>query len=374
MPKSIISFLKKYGDISFGEKPFGAVDALILSQFSYLKMKTIVGDLKLCSRSVTLEEFAFELEDTVVFADTRFAKNNRCLLQEMAEGKRYKTMRLCCHVDWVDSDKQMQFSAITCILSTGSVKVVFRGTDETLVGWREDFNMSFLYPVPGQYFSALYLTAIAQRVSSTFDIIGHSKGGNLAVYAAMHVEDTLQERITHIYNMDGPGFRPEVYEMFGYEKISSKIIKLIPKSSFFGMILENHHDYKVVDSRSIGILQHDPYNWIVEDDDFTYSEKLHEGRRLTNEILNLKLLSMEEAELKLFTEALFHILEATEATTLLEFTQDIPRCMKGIAKGLHSLQPEMKNTILSFMLDFIRGTRDSMVINVLDRLLEQTKQ
>ncbi|MBR3762613.1 MAG: DUF2974 domain-containing protein [Lachnospiraceae bacterium] len=346
---NIIEYVHSYGFFDFEALPFSAVDALVLAQFVYIKIDGLVDGVKADSRPVTLKEMAQHPEAERLFADTRFEENNRALFYAMCESKRFGEMKCLYCADYICVENETQFMAVTCILSDGSVKVLYRGTDETIIGWKEDFNMAFQYPIPGQQSGRRYLERVAGYISADFDLIGHSKGGNLAVYAAMHASDKVQQRIQHIYNLDGPGFRTEVYSMGYFEKIADRIVKIIPRSSIVGMILENHGEYKVVDSKSIGFLQHDPYSWLIDRIDFVYVEQMDKTHRIMDESLNAWVMSLSTEEVSEFVNTLFQIVSASEATDLISFTKNWTKSLAGMAGAIQNLDEETKNNMYSIM-------------------------
>lgn len=346
---NIIEYVHSYGFFDFEALPFSAVDALVLAQFVYIKIDGLVDGVKADSRPVTLKEMAQHPEAERLFADTRFEENNRALFYAMCESKRFGEMKCLYCADYICVENETQFMAVTCILSDGSVKVLYRGTDETIIGWKEDFNMAFQYPIPGQQSGRRYLERVAGYISADFDLIGHSKGGNLAVYAAMHASEKVQQRIHHIYNLDGPGFRTEVYSMGYFEKIADRIVKIIPRSSIVGMILENHGEYKVVDSKSIGFLQHDPYSWLIDRIDFVYVEQMDKTHRIMDESLNAWVMSLSTEEVSEFVNTLFQIVSASEATDLISFTKNWTKSLAGMAGAIQNLDEETKNNMYSIM-------------------------
>ncbi len=243
---TVLDYIKEYGKYSFQEKPMTEVDSLALCQLSYLKFDGMVPDVKERCPSVTLESLKEHPDYEKLFADVRYEEVNRALIEGMLAAERFRDLQLNCYVNEIEKECETQFSAVTYTLNDGTVYVAYRGTDETLVGWKEDFNMAFLSPVPGQKFSVGYLNAVAERIQGPFYLGGHSKGGNLAVYAAMNCNPEIQERILKIFSMDGPGFRPEVMEACGYERIADRVVKILPHSSLVGMLFESDMRYKVV--------------------------------------------------------------------------------------------------------------------------------
>ena len=336
----------------------------MLAQFVYLKMESLLPvmmpDQPPCHRAVTLKEMKEDPEAEQLFADSRFEVNNRALFYAMCESNRYGNMKCMYCADHICTENETQFMALTCILSDGSVKVLYRGTDETIIGWKEDFNMAFQYPIPGQEASQAYLERVSQYVKKDFDLIGHSKGGNLAVYAAMCVSEDVQKRIGRIYNLDGPGFRTEVYSMGGFEKIADRITKIIPRFSIVGLLLENHGEYQVVDSKNIGFLQHDPYSWLVDRIDFVYAESIDERHRIMDESLNEWAMSLPKEEVEAFVNALYQIVAASEATDLISFTKNWTKSLAGMANAIQNLDEETKNSIYRIMKSLASASRERL--------------
>lgn len=204
---NIVDYLAVFGDKSFAEMPFNDVDSLALCQLCYLKFDGIVPDVWSNKPSVTLDDIYKHPDYEKLYADERFEKNNRQLFEGMLKGRRFAGLRLNCYINLVEKEYETQFSAVTYLLEGGSLYIAYRGTDETIVGWKEDFNMAYMDPVPGQALSVKYLNMVTSRLKVPIYIGGHSKGGNLAVYAALKCAETVRGRIRKIYSMDGPGVR-----------------------------------------------------------------------------------------------------------------------------------------------------------------------
>lgn len=340
MSDTMQTYLRDYGGISFMERPMNDVDSLVLCQFSYLKFDGLVPELKENRRSVTLMELAEHPQRERLFADERFEKENRELFAGMLSGRRFRNMKINCHINVVAKEWETQFSAVTFILEDGTIYVAFRGTDETIVGWKEDFNMAFLYPVPCQALSVKYLNMVTERFHNSFYVGGHSKGGNLAIYSAMNCAPHVQERILKIYCMDGPGFRPKVLEECGYDRIADRVVKLLPHSSMIGMIFEWDTRYRVVESRSFGLAQHDPYNWKIKDGEFVMAEEIYERARLANNTINEWIISLDEQKIKFFVDTVYQIISASEADDLISITADWKKSMNGVIGAMKELDED----------------------------------
>lgn len=309
--KNIIDYVDRYKDVTFEEKAFNKVDALILSQFSYFKLDGMVAGVGPMLPNVSIRSIAERDNVDDLFSDERYAKDNRALFGAMAHSKRFGDIELNHYIDLVSNRWEMQFSAVTMYLSPGVTHVVFRGTDETVIGWKEDFNMSFMTPVPAQVKAVDYLHYAAERIKGDFSVGGHSKGGNLAVYSAMKCSKTVRDRIRLIYSQDGPGFTRETLEDADFDAISSRIEKYVPHSSIIGMLLQTQEQYKVIEARSIGILQHDPFNWIVEDDDFVYRDDIAGRYTVSDASVNEWARRADPEEMKVFVDKVYEVFTAS---------------------------------------------------------------
>ncbi|MBQ2803614.1 MAG: DUF2974 domain-containing protein [Lachnospiraceae bacterium] len=340
MSETIIDYLEKYKDYPLSRMPFNDVDSLILCQLSYLKFDGMVCDVRRSGACVTLSALKEHADYEKLFADKRYETVNRALFQAAVTGRRFGDMKLNCYINLVEKERELQFAAITYILEDGTMYVAFRGTDETLVGWKEDFNMSYLSSTPGQDYSVKYLNMVAGRLNNKFIVGGHSKGGNFAVYSAMRCLPSIQERICKIYNMDGPGFRPEILISCGYKQIADRVVKILPQSSIIGMIFENGMEYQVVESKSFGLAQHDPFNWLIADKEFKKVTELYESRRIMNEVVNEWILSMNEEQLRSFIDTLYQVISASRAENLIEFAADWKTNLKRILAAFRELDEQ----------------------------------
>jgi len=351
---TVLEYLEKYGEYTFRERPMNEVDSLALCQLAYLKFDGMVPDVYENSSSVTLKSLVDHVDFEKLFADTRFEKQNRALLQAMLKGKRYSNLKLNCYINIVEEEWETQFSAITYLLDDGTVYIAYRGTDETIVGWKEDFNMAYLSPVPGQDYSVKYLNMVTRRFRRPFYVGGHSKGGNLAIYSAMNCAPDIQDRIIKVYCMDGPGFRPEVLERCNYNMIAGRVVKILPHSSLVGIIFESDMRFQVVESKRLGLMQHDLYTWKVKDDRLVRANDIYEKRKRLGNNLNQWILSLDEVQLRTFVDTLFHVIEASQANTLIDFTAEWKRSMNGVVSAMKELDKEtvkVLKTVIKSLFD-----------------------
>lgn len=357
MAGTIIEYLKEYGGRTWAEMPMNDVDSLALCQLSYLKFDGIVPDVHDNKASVSLEDIARHADFEKLFSDERYEKDNRALFLAMLESRRYRKLKLNCYINLVEIEYETQFSAVTYLLEDGNLYIAYRGTDETIVGWKEDFNMAFLNPVPGQAYSVKYLNMVTGRLKNHFFLGGHSKGGNLAVYAAMNCLPQVRDRVLKIYSMDGPGFRPEVLEACHYEAIADKVVKILPHSSLVGMLFERDIRYQVVESRTFGLAQHNPYTWLVENGGFVKADDIYESRKVMDGAINEWILSLNEQQLRTFVDTFYQVITASQAQDLIEFTADWKKSMNGIILALKEVDEQtarMLKEIIKSLFDITR--------------------
>lgn len=323
MSETIIDYVKTEMR-TFAEHPFHEVDSLVLAQFSYIHLGNLITppSAGAVRKPLTLQQLYRAECFPHYFADQPDAVRNRKLLAACAASPRFRDIGIAYYEEDFDEAREKQFCAMTFFMSDDSAYLAFRGTDATLVGWKEDFNMAFLTPVPSQEAALNYTLTVSNLISGTLMLGGHSKGGNLAVYAAMMSPTRLQNRIASIYSHDGPGFRDNILESDGYLRIRDRIHKTLPQSSLVGMLLEHQEDYAIVESTAVGITQHNPYSWIVRNGDFVRLTTLTSGADYMNRTLSEWLSGLSNEQREQFVDALYSVISATGLTSLLELREN----------------------------------------------------
>jgi len=373
MADNIIGYLKKTKDETFEEVPFNEVDSLILSQFSYLKFGGMVPALGEMDESVSLQDIAdSELYETL-YEDERYKKNNKALFEGMLNSNRFNQIRIHSYVNIIDYENESQFAAIVVELPTGISYVAFRGTDENLVGWKEDFNMSLSKPVPGQIKSVDYLFDVSGYISEKFYIGGHSKGGNLAVFSAMYAHESIQERIISIFNHDGPGMRNEIMNESGYLAIRDRICMTVPHSSLIGMLLINYDNYKVVDSKMpgiSGILQHDPFSWKVKGHDFVLREELRQASAIKDRSINEWVMSLDDDQIETFLAATNDMMAASGVDNLNDMMTEWKSVLKNISVAMKDMDEETKAILTKVFQALIEIADTNTKAEVQEKIVE----
>lgn len=355
---SILDYLDWRGDLPFSAAPFNEVDNLILSELCFLDFKDVVpapgSDFVGLPLACVADRF-FELhpKDSIRMG-LLIPQQIPALLEKAASSVRFRRILLSDYVSDTDIEREVQFAALTYTLTDGTRYAAFRGTDDTIVAWKEDFNMSILESVPAQKAALAYLKQILADSAFPLRVGGHSKGGNLAVYAALNLTAAEQERILAVYNNDGPGFRVSVRNTPAYEALSAKLLNLTPHLSIVGALLEHGKDFDVVESDGKGVFQHDGFTWHVAGDRFVRMPQRSERSLEVEETLKAWLAKVDEEKKKTFINTLFDLLNASGATTLSELNEDRLRSTTKIAASLLSLDKETRDILTQTLLLFFR--------------------
>ena len=310
---NVLDYLKWRGDLTFTQDPLNAVDALIFSALSYIRYGGAVEEKP--EEPVTLRGAAgafFALDN---FEVRIRAKNDLELLRRASESTRFGLSRICRYTDLYIPEEETQFAAMTFLLDDGTAFLAFRGTDETLVGWKEDFNMSFQETIPSQRLAQQYIREFAEGCSLPMRIGGHSKGGNLAVFGAARSSGDVQKRILEVFNNDGPGFTEFLMGDPGYRQMVPRIRTFVPQSSVIGMLLEHEEPYTIIKSSQVSILQHEIYTWEVEGKHFIPMEEITADSRFLNLTIKNWASQMSVQERNQVVDTLFALLNSGDVKT-----------------------------------------------------------
>lgn len=322
---------------------FNPVDSLILSELSYLQFDGIVPQ---DGEAVPIGEVLRAELFNNMLRNVPDRNNNKQMIYRLAASPRFRNIPMLHYISECSRTAEKQFAALTYFLPDGTAYVAYRGTDTTIIGWKEDFKMAYICPVPAQKAGVEYLNMVGMLTGRPLRVGGHSKGGNIAVYSSMMCSPEVRRRITDVYSHDGPGFREEIINCKEFRQIESRIRKTVPQSSLIGMLLQNQEHFDMVESSSFWIMQHDPFSWRVRDSGFIYTEKQPGGaaghmNRALNEWIN----SLTDEEREKFVDALFRIVSATGAETFTELSADWRRHMRVIFQSMKDLDRESKEIL-----------------------------
>lgn len=339
---NIIDYIKWRGDLELKDSKFNEIDSLILNRFSYFPLDNIIGKDEVLTIKELGERFTKEDKNKI---DILWEDDIK-LFPLMAESKRFGEMKALKYVNQIDLEIEKQFSAITIILPDNTIYISYRGTDNTLIGWKEDFNMTFRSHIESQLSAKEYLENVAKNYPDRkIRLGGHSKGGNLALYAAVFANEKIKKRILNVYNNDGPGFNEEIIKTDEYKKIIGKVTTYIPQDSIFGMLLEHKEKYTIVKSIEKGVMQHDVYSWQLLGTKFVILQEITNGSKFIDKTIKNWLENLDLQTRKQVIDAVFEIVNSTNAKKVTELRLSVMKNVRIILSSYKNLKPENKKMI-----------------------------
>lgn len=373
---NILDYLDWRGDLTLDQAPFNEVDNLILAELSFVDFKDIVPGPGEGGKSVPLSEAAERFFQ-------RFPAGERIdmgvlvpdeipdLLEKMARSRRFGAMGLNCFTDHLDVGKGEQFAAVAVETGDGLLYLSFRGTDDTLAGWKEDFELACVPEVPAQKKAVEYVETVAgQFPRRKLRLGGHSKGGNLAVYAGVFCRPAVQRRLADIWSNDGPGFHTDLLDLPEHGRVADRIHSIVPKSSVVGMLLEHEEDYGVVDSDQLGFLQHDGFSWQVRGDRFVTLRQVTRQAHLCDQELRQWVHEMPVERREAFVDAMFQVLTASGAVTLSDLKADSLKATGAMYKAMKGLDKETREGLLRFLGILVRSNLRMVLEGIQEELQE----
>ena len=315
----IFDYLDQVAYDSIYDTPFNELDMLMLTELTYLPFDQIVSDQMSPDCTCRLFEAAEKVPQDLSMLVT---KNRLKLLEKIASSTRFKNIKLMGYVNDIDPDVQKQFAAMIFKIKPETYVLTFRGTDDSIIGWKEDFHMTYMDQVPAQKTAVNYLRKAMDALPGQFILTGHSKGGNLASYAASQIEPKYQERIQSIYSYDAPGLNHSVITSQGYQTISDKIKRYIPQGSIVGMMLETPKQAQIVKSTAIGgLAQHDTFTWQISDQTFVLLDNLNPDSLQVDKTLKNWVDSVSDEELKDFFDLFFGLILDAGISSINDLTK-----------------------------------------------------
>ena len=304
---------------TFEQKPLNVIDSAIFTQLALINGEKVLPEQALHEKGQVSEysheaEFRFyELLRAEDF-ETMFRGLNPDKLKEIlyrvAASPRFRNLVVRDFTSVLDEQKHIQFSATTYICPGFFSYVAFRGTDISIAGWQEDFELMCYQNVAAQRFALEYLESVFPRLSGKIYVGGHSKGGNLALYATLHASDEIQRKIERIYLHDSPGMKPGSVNPARYNNIAHKICRTIPQASVIGMLMDCPIPAQVVECKESALAQHSVTNWQIRGDEFVYVDKVEESSVLLHKVSDKWMARFTDPELKMISDALFAALKS----------------------------------------------------------------
>lgn len=365
---NIMDYISWRGDLSFEQSQFNEVDNLILACFSYVNLDGIstvtkqkgIGLKKLTKEFMKLHTMK-ELE-----ADKSFIRLAPFMMMEMAKSVRFGKCVVRNYVNDIVTEAEQQFAAMEIVLEDGTSYVSFRGTDDTIIGWKEDFNLS-TGVVPAQKRAIEYLQKISEHTDGMLRVGGHSKGGNLAIYGSVMCK-SAHEKILEIYSNDGPGFSREFQELPETKEMMPKIIRIIPEYSIIGTLLEHEKEPVIVASSSKGLLQHDGFSWEVQGPALVRRDSLNKTALRFIEILHKWIDGMDMEQKRLLIEDLFATLQASGYENLSEVQSGGLKSLAAMVKRVEKFAPESRGMMQELLTAICGGWIEQLQADTKDKL------
>lgn len=355
---NVCDYVKWRGDLNLEQSEFNEIDNLILSRFSYFPFDNIIKENEI----VTIKELSERFKKQDVSKLPILWKDDVDLFPLMGESKRYGEMNATKYVNKIDVEQEKQFSAITVLMPDNTIFVSYRGTDNTIVGWKEDLNMSFKSHIASQISAKKYLEMIAgEYPDKKIRIGGHSKGGNIAVYAAIFVSNEIKDRIINVYNNDGPGFCDDVIETPEYQEMIKKVHTYIPQSSVIGRLMNHREKYTVVESVQKGIMQHDLYSWEVLGKEFVTLEEVTNESEFVDKTIKEWLENVEPAKREQVIDVVFDILNTTDAQTMKELKNNWFSSAKTMMASYKNIDKDTKDMIWQTLNELFKVAKDNVL-------------
>lgn len=365
---NIMDYISWRGDLSFEQSQFNEVDNLILACFSYVNLDGIsavtkqkgIGLKKLTKEFMKLHTMK-ELE-----ADKSFIRLAPFMMMEMAKSVRFGKCVVRNYVNDIVTEAEQQFAAMEIVLEDGTSYVSFRGTDDTIIGWKEDFNLS-TGVVPAQKRAIEYLQKISEHTDGMLRVGGHSKGGNLAIYGSVMCK-SAHEKILEIYSNDGPGFSREFQELPETKEMMPKIIRIIPEYSIIGTLLEHEKEPVIVASSSKGLLQHDGFSWEVQGPALVRRDSLNKTALRFIEILHKWIDGIDMEQKRLLIEDLFATLQASGYENLSEVQSGGLKSLAAMVKRVEKFAPESRGMMQELLTAICGGWLEQLQADTKDKL------
>ena len=347
---NLITYVQQYGAQTFEDKSLTDIDVLVLTEIAYLPFDEIVPKSFDVTETISLNQLGKEFEqikekeqelNPFMITSERIE-----LLEIVSKSQRYKEIKVFGFMNDIDDERTKQFAAVCYQWEEENRWIIFRGTDETLIGWKEDFMMTYSDLIPAQTDAIEYLKKQAETFSGTLNVSGHSKGGNLSLYASAMQEETVQNRIGQIYCWDSPGVHRSILGTEGYQRVVSKAKRYIPQDSIVGMMLESQVPYQIIESQGSGISQHSALMWNIEEDHFVELTELTKNSQLTDQTFKQWTEVVSDEDLKLFFDTFFELIFEMGVETVNDVYYNFRMYMQKFFEKAYQMNPEKREVLL----------------------------
>ena len=352
----ILDYLKEYGQYDFAQEPFNEVDNLVLSEIAYTPMdRWLLQPEKrtgLFAEKMTFRRLAQLIETEGLLpadAGAMIYRDGAETLCEAAKTKRFENVSVYNYVNHISESHDVQFCAMVFALNFRDIYVAFRGTDDTVVGWKEDFMLSYRTPIPAQEEARTFIDAVGRPGLGKVYVGGHSKGGNLAVFAGIYAKDAVKKHIVQVYNNDGPGFLAKMMDRPEYRDMLPRIHTYMPQDSVVGKLFEHREPCTVVESNEKGLMQHSALTWQVQGKTFVTQEHTTEDSDFIDQSVKTWLEELDDAQREEFTDALFDILYRLDLDGVHELTEVNFDRVKKTVELIADLDAEQRKMIMRIL-------------------------
>ena len=347
---NLITYVQQYGAQTFEDKSLTDIDVLVLTEIAYLPFDEIVPKSFDVTEAISLEQLGKEFE---IIKEKEHENNPFMitserieLLEVVSKSQRYKEIKVFGFMNDIDDERTKQFAAVCYKWEEENRWIIFRGTDETLIGWKEDFMMTYSDLIPAQTDAIEYLKKQAETFSGTLNVSGHSKGGNLSLYASAMQDEAIQNRIEQIYCWDSPGVHRSILGTEGYQRVVSKAKRYIPQDSIVGLMLESQVPYHIIESQGSGISQHSALMWNIEDDHFVELTELTKNSQLTDQTFKQWTEVVSDKDLKLFFDTFFDLIFGMGVETVNDVYYNFRMYMQKFFEKAYQMDPEKREVLL----------------------------
>lgn len=344
---------------TFEELPFNAVDALVLSEFCMVRMEAVLPlfDAQEKPKRLSRVRAALPRGRGACFKDALAAEyyadmfvglvpeKVKALMVAVAASPRFRAMRLVGCASVFDEERSTQFAALSFTYKGKFSFVGFRGTDCSFAGWREDFDMAYMERIPSQDHAVRYLDALAPQLPGKIFVGGHSKGGNLAVYAATCCAPKVRARVDQVFALDSPGFREGMLPAAEAQAVAARTQRIVPQESLIGTLMRNPAPYRVVESDGSGLWQHDPFTWHIENGEFVWRDGLTQAAQFTDGVLDEWLEDYSPDQARMAVDALFDAMRASGAKDFAEMLEFGPKTFSLMREAAKNTPVEARATL-----------------------------
>ncbi len=363
---NILDYLDWRGDLSFRRSSFNEVDSLIFNRLSYLPLECLINK----DEEISIFELFNRFKDFDKNELFLLRKEDEILLKKLALSNRFKDVIISDFISVLEKESEMQFAAVTFRYNLDSkIYIAFRGTDTSLTGIKEDFNMNFLDVVPSEIYSIKYVEYIANKFKDKeIRLGGHSKGGRIAIYSSLNQNEEISNRIKKIYNNDGPGFNDEVIkslkEKDSFKKINNKVVTFIPESSLIGILFNHEEEVVIIKSLENGMKSHNVYNWEIKGILILKGNSLKESSKFLDKTFILWMKTLDKDTRKNVIDCVFDIFSNTKIEKARDFNDGVIKNISTILKGYSNLNKENKKRIKETLGLLIKSLKDNALIEI----------